>query len=459
MPIWAHDIPVRDSMSFRSPEFAPPKAPTSAPDVFCDDTREPFQRDLGRIIHSASFRRLQTKTQVMGTGEGDFHRTRLTHSLEVGQIGRGIVWNLTRRKNFPYAEYLPPPELIEAICYAHDLGHPPYGHGGERALFRNMRHHGGFEGNAQTIRILTKLEKYYRGAGTQPSRRLLLGVLKYPVEYGRYTIKDTDNKPPKCFYDDDLPLIRQALKCFDAADAEKFTKLGGDAKPIYKSFDCSIMELADDIAYGVHDLEDGVGRGILKRSDIGDDLLDGFKEAGIHQIRNVPIHQILDKLFSDDACERKHAISLMVGFFVVAVKVERLNEFKSGFLDLQAKVSPEISRLLKHLSKEITFKSLVSRREVQTLEFKGEKVIDNLFSAFDERPVQLIGPQLFEQAASGLSQLISKVNGKWRDLDEAHRLTSARVICDFIAGMTNPYAEKYHRRLFEPGYGSSTDEL
>ncbi|MDF0695172.1 dNTP triphosphohydrolase [Rhizobium sp. MC63] len=377
----------------------------------------------------------------------------------MGQIGRGIVWNLLARENFPFAEYLPAPELMEAICYAHDLGHPPYGHGGERALFRNMREFGGFEGNAQTIRILTKLEKYYRGNGILPTRRLLLGVLKYPVAYGRYEIGEGDNKPPKCFYDEDMPLIEAALSIFSPNDTEKFTSIGRDGKPIYKTLDCSVMELADDIAYGVHDLEDGVGRGILKRAEIEDDLLDGFRRAGVSHVRNLTIQELLDKLFSSDACERKHAVSLLVGFFILAIEVSRLNTFESGFLDLQATVQPEISRLLKHLSKEITFKSLVSRREVQTLEFKGEKVIDGLFSAFDERPVQLVGSEAFDQIEPGLSNLISDKNGNWRDLETPYRLKAARTICDFIAGMTNPYAEKYYRRLYEPGYGSSTDEL
>src|SRR5690606_29055769 len=109
--------------------------------------------------------------------EGDFHRTRLTHSLEVGQIGRGIVWSLGKKSDL-HEDFLPSSELIEAICYAHDLGHPPFGHGGERALHSQMMEYGGFEGNAQTIRVLTHLEKYYRGQGIRPTRRLLLGVLK-----------------------------------------------------------------------------------------------------------------------------------------------------------------------------------------------------------------------------------------------------------------------------------------
>src|SRR5690349_19504942 len=158
------DPKVAAALEYRAPEFAePPQAAASGKEAFDADTRTPYQRDLGRIVHSASFRRLQTKTQVMGTGEGDFHRTRLTHSLEVGQIGRGIVWNLQANAEEAHKRFLPSSELIEAICYAHDLGHPPFGHGGERALHQQMRFYGGFEGNAQTIRILTRLEKYYQG--------------------------------------------------------------------------------------------------------------------------------------------------------------------------------------------------------------------------------------------------------------------------------------------------------
>src|SRR5260370_26840570 len=166
------DSKVAEALTYRARQFEKPLPDGGADkEAFSADTRLPYQRDLGRIVHSASFRRLQTKTQVMGTGEGDFHRTRLTHSLEVGESGRGIVWKLAARDGGEYHDLLPPSELIEAICYAHDLGHPPYGHSGERALHSRMKAFGGFEGNAQTIRILAKLEKYYRGEGIKPTRR------------------------------------------------------------------------------------------------------------------------------------------------------------------------------------------------------------------------------------------------------------------------------------------------
>ena len=147
-----------------------------------DEIRSEYERDLSRLIHSSAFRRLQSKTQVLGLGESDFYRTRLTHSMEVAQIGRGIVQYINESERFSkYKEYLPNMSLITAICLAHDIGHPPFGHGGEVALNYCMREYGGFEGNGQTLRILGKLDKYTEKHGLNPTRRMLLGVLKYPA--------------------------------------------------------------------------------------------------------------------------------------------------------------------------------------------------------------------------------------------------------------------------------------
>ena len=460
-------IPVE--LSYMAPTFEAPKESADNDKDVPSDTRDAYQRDLGRIIHSASFRRLQTKTQVMGTGEGDFHRTRLTHSLEVGQIGRGIVWNLARRPDAnSFRHLLPTSELIEAICYAHDLGHPPYGHGGERALHSKMKNYGGFEGNAQTLRILTRLEKYYKGEGIHATRRLLLGVLKYPVAYCEYGEKASGQKPPKCFYDEDLGIVGRALSIFSPADQAEFRKLGTDSKPMYKDFDCSIMELADDIAYGVHDLEDGIGRNILKAEEVGGSIINGFKSAGVSAVRDVPIDNIVKKLFSCDSCERKHAISLLVGYFITSIVVQRRNIFESELLDYQAIVPGPVRDLLDHLAKEITYKSIVERREVQTLEFKGEKIISDLFEAFWQKPLLLIGATALDPFELGAAAIFRKLGNEnrsnstqlhWDECESEDVQIVARAICDFVAGMTNPYAEKYHRRLFEPGFGSSTDEL
>ena len=123
-----------------------------------DDERDDYKRDLSRIVHSAGFRRLQAKTQVMGIGECDFHRTRLTHSIEVAQVGEGILDYLKTIKHVrpETEEWLPTRDVVLAACYAHDLGHPPFGHGGEQALYSRMKNDGGFEGNAQTLRILVR---------------------------------------------------------------------------------------------------------------------------------------------------------------------------------------------------------------------------------------------------------------------------------------------------------------
>lgn len=450
-------------LTYRAPNFDPPKETAGVgKESFSKDLREPYQRDLGRIVHSASFRRLQTKTQVMGTGEGDFHRTRLTHSLEVGQIGRGIVWHVSSSGDDKHSPFLPSSELIEAVCYAHDLGHPPFGHAGERALHAEMKDYGGFEGNAQTIRILTRLEKYYRAEGIKPTRRMLLGVLKYPVAFSEYGEKKKATKPPKCYYDSDRELISKLLSIFPEADVAEFSSLGENTKPKHKSFDCSIMELADDTAYGVHDLEDGVARGLLVRDQVAPKIIDSFKKAGVPKIRDVTVDDLLDKLFSQDSCERKHAISLLVGYFILSVEIKPKGIFESPHLDLQAVVPPHARILLDCLAKDITYNSVVRRREVQTLERKGQHIMASLFQVLADDPIHLIGIKALDPFEQGVGETLKNLEnskGHWRSLPQDEKSLVARAICDFIAGMTNPYAEKYHRRLFEPGFGSSTDEL
>ena len=156
--------------------------------------REDYARDRARIIHSAFFRRLQGKTQVLGLGESDFYRTRLTHSLEVAQIAGGIVEDLQEKyQHTDYAKFIPSQNLIETIGLAHDIGHAPFGHGGEVALNYVMRDDGGFEGNAQTMRICTQLGEYSEEDGLNLTRRTLLGLIKYPATYSQvvnHTIYD-----------------------------------------------------------------------------------------------------------------------------------------------------------------------------------------------------------------------------------------------------------------------------
>jgi len=245
-------------------------------------SREPrivYQRDRARVIHSASFRRLQAKTQIFGLNESDFYRTRLTHSMEVAQIGSGLVEQLiTVGQGKAYIDWLPSFYLMEAICLAHDLGHPPYGHGGEVALNYMMRNFGGFEGNAQTLRILARLGEYTPENGIDLSRRATLGVLKYPAIYDdvlshntaylsylqapdAFDFKTLDMSrwhPPKAsVYQEEQAQFEWVLSLFSEADRKRFTQLQADGKGFpktqYKALDTTLMELADDIAYGIHD--------------------------------------------------------------------------------------------------------------------------------------------------------------------------------------------------------------
>src|SRR6202795_1428652 len=140
-----------------------------------DDVRMTYEIDKARVIHSAAFRRLQGKTQVLGVGERDFYRTRLTHSLEVAQIGRGLCREISRPK-----EFAPDPDLVEAICLAHDIGHPAFGHSGETCLHEKMLCAGGFGANAQNLRIVCFVESKRPNGGLNLTRAMIDGLIKYP---------------------------------------------------------------------------------------------------------------------------------------------------------------------------------------------------------------------------------------------------------------------------------------
>lgn len=407
------------------------------------DSRSQYQRDRARIMHSAAFRRLQGKTQVMGVGEGDFHRTRLTHSIEVAQIGYGILEVLQRDKK-PGLEsiraWLPHRDLIEATCLAHDLGHPPFGHKGEQALHAAMLGFGGFEGNGQTLRILARLEKYKeRGKGIYPTRRLLLSILKYPCAMDAFDIANHQSKPPKCYHNEEKPVVDWVLQGFTDTDRKKFTKTE-DGKPRYHSFDCSILELADDIAYGIHDIEDIVARGLARSDEVRVEIERAFDAVG-GKLQHGEL--IFDADFVcggllGDSFERKQMVSNLVNLFITSAVINDGGDFEHPVLRFNAVLPDCHERLLKKL-KGLAYELVIRTAKVQQLERRGQMVVEKLFSTLLSDPKALI-PQ-----------------GSWEDGVEDS--TEERRVCDYVAGMTDAYADKLYKRLFQPGFGSSGDEL
>ncbi|MCB1207551.1 MAG: dNTP triphosphohydrolase, partial [Verrucomicrobiae bacterium] len=220
--------------------------------------RTPFQVDRDRIIHTSAFRRLQNKTQVFFSGEYDFYRTRLTHSIEVAQIGRSLCDRLNRTSALLGPEFYLDSDLVEAVCLSHDIGHPPFGHTGERTLHRLMESYGGFEGNAQTLRILATI-LFGPDRGMNPTRALMDGVLKYKTLHGE--IADQRNH---FLYADQAALLDFAMagKPFPGG-LPPGTKRNG-----FRSIECRVMDWADDTAYSLNDIADGIQAGFIQVDQI-----------------------------------------------------------------------------------------------------------------------------------------------------------------------------------------------
>lgn len=416
--------------------------------------RDEFGRDRARIIHSAFFRRLQGKTQVLGLGESDFYRTRLTHSLEVAQIAGGIseFLKIKHQDQPELVALLPEQNLIESIGLAHDIGHPPFGHGGEVALNYAMRNNNGFEGNAQTLRICTKLGEYSDDGGLNLTRRTLLGVIKYPCFYSdvvnseKYENSDGLNldsyHPPKCIFDCDKDHVEWILSPF-TNDREKFMSASKSSpqkhrKPLYKSFDSSIMEIADDIAYGVHDLEDAIALRLVNervwQNEVVAKLQDPLKKLPL----SGKINEFTAYLFSGENKIRKKAISLLVNYFVTNSEVTKLNVFTHNLLDYHATLLP-LAREELNIFQEFVIKNVIKTPEVQTLEYKGQQMIVKLFDTIANNPSRLLPKKYFDKY---------KLEGE-----------NSRVICDYIAGTTDDYATRLYHKIFTPSSGSIFDKL
>ncbi|GAD80325.1 anti-phage deoxyguanosine triphosphatase [Vibrio ezurae] len=419
--------------------------------VRLNDHRDPYQRDRARVLHSAAFRRLQAKTQVHGTGSNDFHRTRLTHSLEAAQIGSGILAQL-QSKHLELSSILPTTSLIETLCLAHDIGHPPYGHGGEVALNYMMREHGGFEGNAQTFRIVSQLEPYTQHHGMNLCRRTLLGLLKYPAllsKVERDSIPDgVDNPrqlkasrwmPAKGVFDVDQVYFDWVLHPLSEQDKTAFSQLQPHSgqrsvtkKTQFKSLDCSIMELADDIAYGVHDLEDAIVLGLVSKQQWLESAASRLAHCGHTWMEN-EIQPLTEQLFSGEHYLRKDAIGSIVNALLTSAEVTEIRnaDFVHPLLRYNATLRAPMLEVLK-VFKDFVSCYVIQATEVQLIEYKGQQVIIDLFEAFSGDPERLL-PEATKK--------------KWQ-LARDQQDQGFRVICDYISAMTDGYAKKLHSKMF-----------
>ena len=431
-----------------------------------EDAREDGDIDYARVIHSSSFRRLQGKTQILSLGDSDFYRTRLTHSLEVAQIAGGVVRQLAKSfPEHPASKQLPDRGMIHAIGCTHDLGHPPFGHGGEVALNYCMQDHGGFEGNGQTLRILSRIESFSDAAGANLSRRTLLGVLKYPLPYSRVHNKaikpalldgptvvrllDVKScKPPKCFLDSEQDVVDWILAPLKPADRSRFQEIehqpGKHSAAIHKSLDCSIMDVADDIAYGVHDLEDAIKLNLVSKEDFSEALLDrcptfldALKAKYKDESGNNVFSAMVDDLFGGDG-RRKHCISRLVHHFITATKFVEMAEFEEPLARYRVGMRDGQRAFLGALKKFVV-DHVITAPEVQHLEFKGQSMVVAVFEAILSDPKRLLPRDQHERFVRSDGDV--------------------RTICDFVAGMTDSYLLKTYERLFSPRLGSVFDKL
>lgn len=412
--------------------------------------RDAFERDYGRILHSAAFRRLQGKTQVLGPGEGDFHRTRLTHTLEVSQIARGITIQLNETSSYlKNKNNKIDLSLIEAAALSHDLGHPPFGHQGERALHECMlEFNQGFEGNAHTFRLLTRLEKT-GNQGLDLTRGTLLATLKYPIilqdaEISAVYGKAIRKAPPKSsIFEEDKETFNWLLKEFNSLDKSYLMDVSHEnqdktkhIKTINKTVECSIIELADDIAYATHDLEDALSFHLITLDDFKKEL-ENYNFAGMDAI--VKKTQRLHLNDKEYKANLKDLFADIIHVFMKNIELEINENLESTRLQYKATLKKEFNGLLENL-KELVKNKVIKSQRVQTMEWKGGKIVKKLFEA------------LYED-----KKLLPMRKRNNEDTNNLNGISHERVVCDYIAGMTDKYAENFYSRLYESEGGRLFD--
>jgi len=399
------------------------------------DYRSPFQIDRDRIIHSSEFRRLQGKTQVFLPGEYDFYRTRLTHSIEVAQIGRAICsFLLSKEKNLLNEEFFIDEDLVESICLAHDLGNPPFGHAGERTLNELMKKYGGFEGNAQTLRMTTEIfyrdDDHYRGMN--PTRSFIDGILKYKAIYRQF------KKPENHF------IYNEQNKIIDFVfGGKKISKDISSPENLNKfmSIECQIMDWADDTAYAINDLVDSISGGFINIQK-----LSRWRESNsLNNIQKSVVDEIIEWIKIGTF---KKKFGAQIGEFVKACGLSKRKTFlddltnRYKFVLTIEKDIYERVQIYKRISSDLVFNS----SQLHQIEFKGKQMIENLFKRFEENYVHSLSD----------TKLLPDFNHRLL-CKEKNKINRARMICDYISGSTDSHAMRIYRRLFDPEYSSLAD--
>jgi dGTPase len=374
--------------SWERPDLAPYAARSSAsrgrkyPEVLKDD-RPHFERDRDRIIHCTAFRRLEYKTQVFVNHEGDYYRTRLTHTLEVAQISKGIARRLKLNE-----------DLAESIALGHDLGHTPFGHTGEETLDQLMQDFGGFEHNRQSLRIVEVLEE------------------RYPNFPGLNLTWET----------------REGLIKRSGRDFQTSSRVPEEYEPhLAPTLEAQIIELADEIAYNNHDIDDGLEAGYLHREDLMD--LELWREVNEKVRRKYP--------GLDPKREKYQTISHLIGHLILDLVENTLSLIEENrikdlydvrhFRQHLVRFSPETERKNLRL-KEFLHQRLYRHYKVERMRLKARRTIRRLFETYLENPTLL--PDKYQR--------------------RAQQEPPERVVCDYIAGMTDRYALEEFKRLFDP---------
>lgn len=367
-------------------------------------TRSEYQRDRDRIIHSAAFRRLQHKTQVFLHHEGQHFRTRLTHTLEVSQMARSLARALRLNE-----------DLAEAIALAHDLGHTPFGHAGERVLHEKMRAWGGFDHNMQAIRVVTRLEnRYAEHDGLNLTWETLEGLLKH-----NGPLIDAGGNPVGRYVHEGLPFGLDAILA--SADLQLST---------HASLEAQTAAIADDIAYNAHDIDDALRAGLIHLADLVEVPLVGS------------IAQEVAARWPDIGRSRQaHEIQRRL----ITMAIEDVIETSLAAI---AVVSPQSADDVRHAGRTlIRFSDGVAAAEKGLKQFLFDRVYRSEAVMAPVRRSESLVSALFDRYLA-----TADMPGRWgmAARDTADPAAKARIVCDFIAGMTDPYAEAEYARLFDP---------